>query len=100
MDWARGGSFLIASLGDISEMGAFVCTDRPPPVGTRVSVRFQAREGSRLLLDAEVIWVRGAGEGGVESPAGMGLRFTALTAERRERLVALVREVAVLPGLG
>lgn len=100
VDWARGGSFLIASLGDISEMGAFVRTDEPPPVGTRLRVRFQAAEGERLSLDAEVIWVRAGAAGEGEGQGGMGLRFTALTAERRERLVALVREVAFLPGLG
>ena len=96
-----GEHFLFASIANVSEMGIFVRSDAPLPVGTPVSLRFPGGEGERglpapLELDGIVVWVNPLRLGAPGPNPGMGVRFEALRPEQRERLVALVRTVAYL----
>jgi type IV pilus assembly protein PilZ len=96
VDYADGDTFLFAYLSNISEMGIFVRTEDPLPVGARLRMRFPVDGAEPLVLRGEVAWVNAYRAGGENLNPGMGVRFVDLTPERRERVVALVRTVAYL----
>lgn len=97
VDYASGETFLFAYLKNISEMGIFIRSNSPLPIGTRLRLRFHVDdEGEPLVLAGEVTWINEFKEGGDNLNPGMGVRFIELTPERREQVVALVRTVAYL----
>jgi len=97
VDYTSGETFLFAYLQNISEMGIFVRTDYPAPVGTRLRLRFQVDETEDpLTLDGEVAWINPLREIGDNLNPGMGVRFIELTPDKREEVVGLVRTVAYL----
>lgn len=66
-----------ARLADLSESGARVFTEVPPPVGTSLNVSFQlSEEGPKIEGMARVVWCSQGygGRGGV-----MGIEFTKLS---------------------
>jgi type IV pilus assembly protein PilZ len=96
VDYADGDTFLFAYLQNISEMGIFVRTKEPVPVGTRLKLRFHVDEAEPLVLKGEVTWINPVRADGENINPGMGVRFVDLTRERREQVVALVKTVAYL----
>jgi type IV pilus assembly protein PilZ len=96
VDYASGETFLFAYLTNISEMGIFVRTESPLPIGTALRLRFHLEHGEALELDGVVMWINPVRVSGDNLNPGMGVRFDNLTAERREQVVALVRTVAYL----
>ena len=96
VDYASGDTFLFAYLKDISEMGIFIRANDPLAVGTKLRLRFHVDDGDPLVLDGEVTWINPFKKNGQNINPGMGVRFTQLTPERREQVVALVRTVAYL----
>ena len=96
VDYASGETFLFAYLKNISAMGIFIRTNEPLPVGTSLRLRFHVDEDDPLVLDGEVTWINPFRPNGENLNPGMGVRFTELTRERREQVVALVRTVAYL----
>ena len=102
VDYASGETFLFAYLQNISEMGIFIRTDHPAPVGTRLRLRFQVEPrsssdlGDPLTLDGEVTWINPLRVTGDNLNPGMGVRFIELTPDKREEVVGLVRTVAYL----
>lgn len=94
-DRPSGDHFLFAYIENISEMGIFVRTDDPLPPGTEVTLRFTA-DSNRIELDGCVMWVNPVREDGDNPNPGMGVRFEALSADDRERIVEAVRAVAYL----
>ncbi len=88
--------FLFAYVENISEMGIFLRSDEPLPVGTELTLRF--REGGEPLeLKGRVMWVNPARGDGSDLNPGMGIRFESLDSEARERVVRLVKTIAYLP---
>ena len=100
MDYASGDTFLFAYLANISEMGIFLRTEEPLPMGTALRLRFAPPDGAPLELDGLVVWVNHVRPGGDNPNPGMGVRFVGLTSEQRERVVQLVRAIAYLHGDG
>lgn len=96
VDYASGETFLFAYLKDISEMGIFIRANDPLSIGTKLRLRFHVDDGEPLVLDGEVTWINPYKKNGENINPGMGVRFTQLTPERREQVVALVRTVAYL----
>jgi type IV pilus assembly protein PilZ len=96
VDYASGDTFLFAYLQNISEMGIFIRTDSPLSVGTRLTLRFHVDEAAPLVLEGEVTWINPYRESGDNLNPGMGVRFSALSPDRREQVVELVRTVAYL----
>lgn len=96
VDYASGETFLFAYLKDISEMGIFIRSNEPLAVGTKLRLRFHVDDGDPLVLDGAVTWINPYKTNGENINPGMGVRFTQLTPERREQVVALVRTVAYL----
>jgi len=96
VDYASGETFLFAYLKNISAMGIFIRTNEPLAIGTTLRLRFHVDEGDPLVLDGEITWINPFRPNGENLNPGMGVRFTELTPERREQVVALVRTVAYL----
>ena len=94
VSYTDGEHFLFSYLTNISEMGIFIRSDDPLPVGTELTVRFGGREP--LELAGEVVWINPVRADGDNINPGMGVRFHQLTPALRERVVALVRTVAYL----
>jgi len=92
---AGDDNFLFAYVENISEMGIFIRTDEPLPVGSELTLRFKPT-GSELELAGEVVWINPVREQGDNPNPGMGVRFRDLGAEQREQIVAIVRTVAYL----
>jgi uncharacterized protein (TIGR02266 family) len=96
VDYSSGDTFLFSYIQNISEMGIFIRSDDPFPVGTLLQLRF-APEGQEVLeITGEVTWVNPYRPFGDNLNPGMGVRFRELAPEMRERIVALVRTVAYL----
>ncbi|MBX5484424.1 MAG: PilZ domain-containing protein [Myxococcaceae bacterium] len=88
-DFASVDEFISEYVNNISRSGAFIRSDHPLPVGTKVNLRFT------VILD-EMETVEGLGEvvrvcppGGPE-PAGMGVVFRELTAPSRTLIERLL----------
>lgn len=96
VDYQHGDTFLYSYVTNISEMGIFIASQKPLPVGTHLSLRFGNNGGAALELDGEVAWINPVLESGDNINPGMGVRFTNLTPELRERVVELVHTVAYL----
>ena len=85
-------TFLFAYVANLHELGVFVRTDRPLPIGTRVAIGFA---GSDMVLPGEVVWINPVRNDDNPNP-GMGVMFLDLAPEERERLVSLVKTIAYL----
>ncbi len=96
VDYASGDTFLFAYLTNISEMGIFIRSDTPLPIGTHLELRFTPDGQEPIELGGEVTWVNPYRPFGDNLNPGMGVSFKRLTPELRERIVALVRTVAYL----
>ena len=83
---------------DLSTGGAALRMNNPPPPASSIILElYLPGSGSSKVVRAEgvVIWV--AGEAGDEA-SGLGVRFTKLSDEDRERIGTLVRETLVMGG--
>jgi type IV pilus assembly protein PilZ len=95
VEYGSGDNFLFSYLTNISEMGIFIRSDAPLPVGTELLLRFGTGAGDRFELEGQVVWINPVKPHGNINP-GMGVRFRQLTPELRERVVDLVKTVAYL----
>lgn len=96
VDYWSGETFLFSYIQNISEMGIFIASNDPLPVGTMLQLRFAPAGESPLEMEGEVVWVNPYKISGDNPNPGMGVRFTQLTPELRERVVGIVRTVAYL----
>lgn len=88
-------TFLYASITNISTMGIFVRTERPLPVGTRVTLSFTPRAGDvALAVEGVVQWTNPMRALGDNPNPGMGVQFERLTREEREQLVDAIHTIA------
>lgn len=88
-------TFLYASIRNISELGIFVATLDPLPVGTALTLRF-APPGvmEPFLLPGRVQWVNCVKPLADNLNPGMGVCFVDLTIDARERLVEAIHTIA------
>jgi type IV pilus assembly protein PilZ len=96
VDCVAEDTFLFASLTNISEMGIFVRTTEPLAVGTRLTLSFAPPGHEPFKLQGQVAWVNKLRANGDNPNPGMGVRFTTLTADDRERLVEVIRAICYL----
>ena len=94
VDCETEDTFLYASIANISEMGVFVRTTEPLPIGTRLGVRFSPPGMGAFVLQGVVQWVNPVRANGDNLNPGMGLRFLSLSAEDRERIVEVIHTIA------
>jgi type IV pilus assembly protein PilZ len=100
VDYSSGDTFLFSYIQNISEMGIFIRSDSPMPVGTVLELRFAPDGQEAVQVLGEVTWINPYRPFGDNLNPGMGVRFRELSAELRERIVALVRTVAYLRSEG
>ncbi len=100
VDWTSDENFLFSYITNISEMGIFIRSDDPPPVGTALRLRFSMEDAEPLELEGVVAWINPVRPTGENLNPGMGVRFDALTPDQRERVVELVKTVAYLQDEG
>jgi type IV pilus assembly protein PilZ len=115
VDCETEDTFLYASITNISEMGIFVHTIDPLPVGTQLTLRFAPpvpvgrphtpgpvgtphTPGSResFVLAGVVQWINRVRPHHDNPNPGMGIRFLALGPDDRERIVETIRTIAYL----
>lgn len=96
VDYSSGETFLFSYIQNISEMGIFIRSDDPFPIGTVLELRFAPDGQEAIELAGEVTWINPYRPFGDNLNPGMGVRFQELGADMRERIVALVRTVAYL----
>ena len=84
-DYTKGDDLLSEYVMDVSQSGAFIRTNDPLPVGTRIQVRFSVAVDRMEIVEgvAEVVRVSAA-------PAGMGVFFVELTEASQDVLGRLV----------
>ena len=97
VDCADGENFLYSYITNISEMGIFIHSQAPPDMERPLRLRFNAPGEESMDLEGYVAWVNPYRPNGENLNPGFGVRFTNLTPEQRERLVALVHAIAYLP---
>ncbi len=96
VDYASGDTFLFAYIQNISEMGIFIRTERPLPIGTLLTLRLAPPNEDVLELRGEVVWINPIKLRESNPNPGMGVRFTDFDETQRERVVELVRTIAYL----
>jgi len=96
VDYSSGDTFLFSYIQNISEMGIFIRSDTPLPIGTELALRFSPDGQEAIELAGEVAWVNPLRPFGENLNPGMGVRFRGLSPDMRERIVSLVRTVAYL----
>ena len=95
VDCMTDETFLYASIRNISEMGIFVATYNPLPVGTVVTLRFAPPgAGEPFILMGRVQWVNSIKPLADNLNPGMGVRFLDLTSDARERIVEAIHTIA------
>jgi type IV pilus assembly protein PilZ len=100
VDYSSGDTFLFSYIQNISEMGIFIRSDTPLPIGTTLELRFAPDGQVPMEVLGEVTWINPYRPFGDNLNPGMGVRFRELSPDLRERIVALVRTVAYLRGEG
>ena len=97
VDYASEDNYLFAYITDISVTGIFIRTTNPETPGTPLNLRFSPDDSGPIEIEGEVIWVNPYRPGARDNlHPGMGIRFTSLDAEIRERLLGLMRRFAYL----
>lgn len=100
VDCEAEDTFLYAWIANISELGIFVRTTTPLPIGSRLTLRF-CPPGADLafVLRGAVQWVNELNPLRETLNPGMGIRFIDLTLDDRERIVDAIRTIAYLRDL-
>ena len=95
VDCETEDTFLYASIRNISELGIFVATREPLPIGERVTLRFAPPSlDEAFVLGGVVQWINPVRLLSENRNPGMGIRFVGLTPADRERLVEAIRTIA------
>jgi len=95
VDCLTRDTFLYASMRNISEMGVFVLTMAPLPIGTVLTLRFApVGSGEPFSLRGRVQWVNQVKPFAENLNPGMGVCFLDLTPDARERLVEAIHTIA------
>ena len=91
-------AFLFAYVSNISEMGIFLASDDPKPVGTQLKLSFKPIEAGKAFdVEGEVVWVNPVRERRDESlNPGMGVKFINIDDDRREKIIQLIKTIAYL----
>lgn len=103
VDYTREDNFLMtrsASITNLSSLGIFICTDKPSPVDTTLTLRFQppqTQTQTPIEVEGIVAWAnKSDGDGPDADQDGMGIEFVNLDEETRQRLISLVKRIALL----
>ena len=98
VDYQCEDTYLFAYITDVSAMGIFVRTNNPEAIGTRLNLRFALpNDPHPLELEGQVTWINPFRPGDLNNlHPGMGVKFINLDDATRQRLLALIRTIALL----
>ncbi len=96
VDCETPDTFLYAAITNISELGIFVQTVDPLPIGTRLILHFSPPAAEPFMLQGVVQWLNPVRPGPDNVNPGMGIRFIDLASMDRERLVDIVKTIAYI----
>jgi type IV pilus assembly protein PilZ len=96
VDCVSEDTFLYASITNISLFGIFVATATPFEVGALVELRFAPGTTEPFTLPGRVQWVNKSSALRKSKNEGMGIHFTRLSPDDRERLVEAIHTIAYL----
>lgn len=88
-EFASVDEFLAEYVANISRSGAFIRTDDPLPVGTRVALKFTVIMDELETIEGVGIVVRRVPQN-ADEPAGMGVVFTELTGYSRALIEKII----------
>jgi type IV pilus assembly protein PilZ len=97
-DVSTDDAFLFAYVSNISELGIFLASDKPRPIGTVLKLRFRPIESAESFeVEGEVVWINPVRANAEENVnPGMGVKFINLDDETRERILGLIKTIAYL----
>ena len=87
-------NFLIEYSSNISQNGIFITSENPHPPGTNLELVFTDTTGTSMKIKGSVIWINARKD--ANSKPGMGIQFMDLSDRDKERLLQLVKRIAVL----
>lgn len=101
VDYKCEDNFVIEYSTNISESGIFIKSTTPQPVGTKVELTFSPydkNDGDEIRAHGEVIWVNEykRDEDEKNQNPGMGIKFIHLSDKSREKIINLVKRIAIL----
>jgi uncharacterized protein (TIGR02266 family) len=88
-EFASVDDFIFEYVVNISRSGAFIRSDDPLPVGTKVALRFTVIMDEIETIEGQGQVVRVVPAGGAE-PSGMGVVFTELTRHSKDLIERLL----------
>ncbi len=94
VNYRHGDNYLFSRTSDASDLGIFLVSENPLPVGSSLELEFNAphsREPIRVL--GTVTWVEHGASG---KEPGMGIKFLELTPQVQTRIKSLIRIFAIL----
>jgi type IV pilus assembly protein PilZ len=94
VDCQTEDTFLYARITNISEMGIFIKTMEPLPLGTRLQLSFEPAGLGAFVLEGQVQWINPWRPLGENLNPGMGILFINLTIDERERIVDAIHTIA------
>ncbi|HVT60941.1 MAG TPA: TIGR02266 family protein [Thermoanaerobaculia bacterium] len=98
LKFERFSGFINEYVANISPGGIFIRTETPEPQGQLLEFEFRLGDGYELIKGrGEVAWVRTGGEG-PNRPAGMGIRFLALSPGSKELIHKIVDDFVLHGG--
>jgi len=98
VDYEYEGNFLFENATNISEHGIFIETKEPKQPGTEVRLQFKLPDSEKKIeVMGEVIWVNPIMAGAdKEYNPGMGIKFVNLKELDKDKILTLVKRIAVL----
>lgn len=81
-------SFVRSFMLNVNKGGLFLRTDRPLPIDADVVMHVRLPDDEEVMtIEGRVVWINTKSK---VFPAGMGIQFTGITAEHRDKINAFV----------
>ncbi len=101
VDYSREENYLVsksASITNLSSLGIFIRTDEPSAIDTVLTLSFQPpNSDAPIQVEGVVAWANKVqGDSPDYDQNGMGIEFINLDEETKNRLVSLVKRIALL----
>ena len=91
VDYSSVDAFFTEFTSNINEGGMFVEMDDPPELGTQVQLQFRLPgQTEPVQVEGRIAWTS---DGKDDSPGGVGIEFQNLSADVRETINSIVRQL-------
>ena len=89
-------TFVYEYMTNLSKAGIFLATRDPLPVGTVTRLRFTLPGEAEIAVRGRVAWINPYRPGGDNPNPGMGVEFLDLSEDHKEKIVRIVKRMAIL----